>query len=284
VTLYRLRDSEPLVAPTLVAAFDGWIDAGGASTATAGRLADGAPTVATFDADVLYDYRARRPILDIIDGQLTELAWPELTLRRTRVGDRDVLVLSGAEPDFHWQELADDMVELAGRLGVAEWISLGAIPAAVPHTRPVPIIGSASGSGLLRGGVQPGPQGRLRVPSAAISVLELAAARAGLPALGYYAQVPHYVSGPYALAALELLRTLGRHLEADIAEGSLGEEASQLRTNLDAATTEDDTTRKYVERLEAMVDEARLPSGDELISEIERFLRERGPSEGSQRP
>jgi PAC2 family protein len=284
VTLYRLRDSEPLVAPTLVAAFDGWIDAGGASTATAGRLADGAPIVATFDADVLYDYRARRPILDIVDGRLSELVWPELTLRRTRLGDRDVLVLSGAEPDFHWQELADDMVELAGRLGVAEWISLGAIPAAVPHTRPVPIIGSASGSGLLRGGVQPGPQGRLRVPSAAISVLELAAARAGLPALGYYAQVPHYVSGPYALAALELLRTLGRHLEADIAEGSLGEEASQLRTNLDAATTEDDTTRKYVERLEAMVDEARLPSGDELISDIERFLRERGPSEGSQRP
>ena len=92
-----------------------------------------------------------------------------------------MLVLTGAEPDFHWQELADDMVELAGRLGVAEWISLGAIPAAVPHTRPVPIIGSASGSGLLRGGVQPGPQGRLRVPAAAISVLELAAARAGLP-------------------------------------------------------------------------------------------------------
>jgi hypothetical protein len=283
VTVYRLRDSEPLVAPTLVAAFDGWIDAGGASTATAGRLADGAGVVATFDADVLYDYRARRPTLDIIDGRLAELSWPELTLRRTRVGDRDVLVLTGAEPDFHWQELADDMVELAGRLGVAEWISLGAIPAAVPHTRPVPIIGSASGSGLLRGGVQPGPQGRLRVPAAAISVLELAAARAGLPSLGYYAQVPHYVSGPYALAALELLRTLGRHLEAEIPEGPLGEEATQLRTHLDVATTEDETTRKYVERLEAMVDEARLPSGDELISEIERFLRERG-GEGSPRP
>lgn len=283
MTLYRLRDSEPLVAPTLIAAFDGWIDAGGASTATAGRLADGAGLVATFDGDVLYDYRARRPTLEIVDGRLAELTWPDLSLRRTRIGDRDVLVLSGAEPDFHWQELADDLIELAGRLGVAEWISLGAIPAAVPHTRPVPIIGSASGSGLLRGGVEAGPQGRLRVPSAAISVLELAAARAGMPALGYYAQVPHYVSGPYALAALELLRTLGRHLDAEIPEGPLAGEAVQLRTHLDAATAEDETTRKYVERLEAMVDEARLPSGDELISDIERFLRERG-GEGSQRP
>lgn len=283
MTLYRLHDSEPLVAPTLVAAFDGWIDAGGASTATAGRLADGAGVVATFDADVLYDYRSRRPTLDIVDGRLSELTWPELSLRRTRVGERDVLVLSGAEPDFHWQELADDMVELTGRLGIAEWISLGAIPAAVPHTRPVPIIGSSSGTGLLRGGVQPGPEGRLRVPSAAISVLELAAARAGLPALGYYAQVPHYVSGPYALAALELLRALGRHFDTEISEGSLGAEAAELRKHLDAATAEDETTRKYVERLEAMVDEARQPSGDELISEIERFLRERG-GEGSQRP
>jgi hypothetical protein len=104
-----------------------------------------------------------------------------------------------------------------------------------------------------------------------------------MPALGYYAQVPHYVSGPYALAALELLRALGRHFEAEIAEGSLREEAAQLRKHLDAATAEDETTRKYVERLEAMVDEARLPSGDELISEIERFLRE-GGGQGSQRP
>jgi PAC2 family len=283
VTLYRLRDSEPLVAPTLVAAFDGWIDAGGASTATAGRLVDGASVVATFDADILYDYRARRPTLEIVNGRLSELTWPELALRRTRIGDRDVLVLSGAEPDFHWQELAEDMIELAGRLGVAEWISLGAIPAAVPHTRPVPIIGSASGTGLLRAGVKPGPEGRLRVPSAAISVLEMSAARAGMPALGYYAQVPHYVSGPYALAALELLRALGRHLDAEIPEGPLAAEAAQLRKHLDAATTEDETTRKYVERLEAMVDEARLPVGDELIADIERFLRERG-GEGSQRP
>ncbi|HEY7590916.1 MAG TPA: PAC2 family protein [Candidatus Limnocylindrales bacterium] len=282
MTLYRLRDHGSLVAPTLVAAFDGWIDAGGASTAAAERLSEGGDLVATFDADILFDYRARRPTLDIVDGRLSQLTWPELAMRKARLGDHDLLILTGAEPDFHWQELADDIVELIGRLGVGQWISLGAIPAAVPHTRPVPIIGSASGPGVLRGGVQPGPEGRLRVPSAAISVLEMAVAGAGLPAVGYYAQVPHYVSGPYALAALELLRALGRHFDVEIEEGALGKDARILRGQLDAATEADETTRKYVARLESMVDESRLPSGDELISDIERFLRERG-GEGTQR-
>ena len=162
------------------------------------------------------------------------------------------------------------------RLGITQWISLGAIPAAVPHTRPVPIIGTESAPGLLQGDVRPGPDGLLRVPSAAISVLEMAVSKAGTPAVGYYAQVPHYVSGPYALAAVELLRAVGTHLGTEVAEGPLADEARLLRSRLDAATAAEDTTRAYVERLEAMVDEERLPSGSELISEIERFLRDRG--------
>jgi PAC2 family len=101
--------------------------------------------------------------------------------------------------------------------------------------------------------------------------------------VGYYAQVPHYVSGPYATAALELLRALGRHLGADVPTGSLESEARELRSRLDLAAAADDTTRSYVERLETMVDEERLPTGDELINDIERFLRDRG-GEGTQRP
>jgi len=117
------------------------------------------------------------------------------------------------------------------------------------------------------------------VPSAALSVLEMTVARAGTPAVGYFAQVPHYVSGPYALAALELVRSVGRHLDVEAPVGELVEEARELRVRLDTATAADETTRSYVARLEAMVDEARLPSGDELISEIERFLRDRGGEE-----
>ncbi len=286
MTLYRFHDPKDLVAPTLVAAFDGWVDSGAAATTALGRLAEGGDVVATFDGDQLFDYRARRPTLEIVDGRLAELTWPELTIRRSRIDGRDLLVLTGAEPDFRWREFADAAVELAG---VVEWISPGAIPAAVPHTRAVPIIGTESGPGLLRGDVRAGPAGLMRVPSAALSVLEMTLARSGTPAVGYFAQVPHYVSGPYPVAALALVQALERHLGVAIAAGSLIDEASAMRTHLDAATAADETTRTYIVRLESMVDEQRLPAGDELISQIERFLRDRGGGggqggQGSSRP
>jgi hypothetical protein len=282
VTLYRLAapgspgDPGDLVAPTLIAAFDGWVDAGAAATTALAQLVDGAPAVATFDGDALYDYRARRPTLEILDGRLSKLTWPELALRRARFGGRDLLIIAGPEPDDRWRAFAADMLALARELDVQEWISLGSIPAAVPHTRPVPIMGTTSEPGRLRGDVRPGPDGLLRVPAAAISVLEMAMAEGGIPAVGYFAQVPHYVSGPYPAAAVELLSALGRHLGVILPSGGLVEESRQLRTRLDTATAVEESTRTYVERLEAMVDEQRLPSGDDLIGEIERFLREGG--------
>ena len=179
----------------IVAAFDGWIDAAGASTAAAERVADGADLIAGFDADVLFDFRSRRPVLDVVDGRLEHLTWPELTLTRSHRDRRDLLVLTGAEPDFRWQELGRDLVDLSKRLGVTQWVSLGSIPTAVPHTRPVPVLATASAGGLLAEDEQVGPAGLLRVPSAALSTLEMAAADAGIPAVGFYAQVPHYVGG-----------------------------------------------------------------------------------------
>jgi hypothetical protein len=106
-------------------------------------------------------------------------------------------------------------------------------------------------------------------------MLEMAVAEAGIPAVGYFAQIPHYVTGPYAIAAVELLRALERHLGVDLPRGDLDEEARRLRTRLDAATAADESTHAYVERLESMMDESRRPEGDDLISEIERFLRDR---------
>jgi hypothetical protein len=280
MVLLEIQNAADLVAPVVIAALDGWVDAGGAATAAAGQVAAGGTRVATFDDDRLYDYRARRPTLDIVDGRPATLEWPELTLRRTKIGEQDILVLTGPEPDFRWRELSASAVELARRLGVAEWISLGAIPAAVPHTRDVPIMGTESAPGLLRANVTPGPDGILRVPAAAISVLDHAIARAGIPAVGYFAQVPHYVTGAYVPAALELLRVLSRHLGHEVASGALRDESRQVLERLDVATAADEGTRAYVERLEATVDEARRPSGDDLISEIERFLRESGQDGG----
>jgi hypothetical protein len=277
--LYRLEEPlPPLDAPVVIAAFDGWVDAGSAATTVLGILAEDARVIARFDSDELFDYRSRRPTLEIHDGRLASLDWPEITLRAARFGSRDVLILTGAEPDDRWHRLAADTVELLGRLDVGGWVSLGAIPAAVAHTRSVPILGTASRPGLLRGGVTAGPTGLLKVPAAALSMLEMAVAEAGIPATGYFAQVPHYVSGPYALAALELMKVLEGHLDVALPRGDLVEESRQLRLRLDAATAADETTRAYVERLESMVDESRQPAGDDLIADIERFLRDRnGP-------
>ncbi len=279
--LYRLEGTLPeLDAPVVVAAFDGWVDAGAAATAALELLAGEARVVARFDSDELFDYRARRPTLEIRDGRLSSLDWPELTLRAARFHDRDVLVLTGAEPDDRWHRLAADTVELLGRLDVKQWVSVGAIPAAVAHTRPVPVLGTASRAGLLRGGIGAGPSGLLKVPAAALSMLEMAVTEAGIPAVGYFAQIPHYVTGAYSLATLELVRVLEQHLDVALPRGDLEEESRLLRLRLDAAVAADETTRTYVQRLETMVDESRQPAGDDLIADIERFLRERGGSEG----
>ena len=279
MSLYRLDDPGDVAGAPVIVAFDAWVDAGGASSTATDHIAEGGSVIATFDSDALFDYRARRPTLEIQDGRLAELTWPALEVHRASHGGRNLLVLSGAEPDYRWRDLADAVVELAVKLQVGQWISLGAIPAAVPHTRPVPILGTESAPGLLRGDVSAGPSGLLRVPAAALSVIEMAVAAAGIPSVGYFAQIPHYVSGPYAPAAVALLRAVGTHLDLPFDLAELEDEASQLRQRLDAATASEDTTRAYVERLESMVDESRRPAGEDLISEIERFLRD-GGSEG----
>ena len=282
MSLYRL--SEPVdqfVAPAILAAFDGWIDAAGASTAATVLVGGDGEAVATFDPDALYDYRSRRPVLDVLDGKLTDLVWPDLTLKRVRHGPRDLLVLTGPEPDFRWRELSQDVLAIALKLEVVEWVSLGAIPAAVPHTRPVPILATASKQGLLTEDEQQGPEGLLRVPSAALSAIELAVSSAGLPAVGFYAQVPHYVGGPFASATIGLLEHAGRHLGVELPLGVLPDEAMAQRQRLDQAVADSEESREYVQRLEQMADEQGQPSGEDLVSEIERFLQQGGSEGGS---
>ena len=279
MSLYRIDEDPGFTAPVLVAALEGWVDAGSAGTTAAAQLAAGGRLVATFDADAIYDYRARRPTLDIVDGRPVSLEWPSLTLTATAIGERELLVLTGPEPDYRWRELADDVMTLARRLRTASWASLGAIPAAVPHTRPVPILATASATGLLPSGIRQGPDGLLRVPSAALSVLELTASATGIPAVGFFAQVPHYVNATYPTASIALLTALGRHLGVELPVGPLATRALERRSMLDAASASDDDTKAYVTRLEALADESRLPEGDELIADIERFLREGGAAD-----
>ena len=274
VTLYRLREHPRLVDPLMIVAFDAWVDAGSAATTVAELLARDSEPVADIETDELFDYRSRRPTLHIDDGRLVDAEWPELTVVRRRYAIRDVLILAGHEPDYRWGALSRDLVALARELGVREWMTLGAIPAAVPHTRPVTVLGIASEDGLLQGDVISGPVGQMEVPAAAVSIIDLAVAEAGIPTLGYFAQVPHYVNGEYPAAAIALARAVEPHLGERLSTASLEAEAEVIGGKLDTATAADDSTTSYVERLEQMSDEARLPSGDELIGEIERFLRE----------
>ncbi len=281
MTLYHLLDHPELADPLMIVALDAWVDAGSAATTAASVLAHEANPIAGIDADGLYDYRARRPTLHIDDGRLSSAEWPQLTVMHRRFTERDVLVLAGPEPDYRWRELSRELVMLAQDLGVSEWMTLGAIPAAVPHTRPVSVLGIASQDGLLRGGVEPGPIGSMAVPAAAVSVIDLVVAEAGIPTLGYFAQVPHYVSGQYPAAAVALVRATEYHIGEAVDTAVLELEARSVAAKLDAAAAADDSTTSYVERLEEMSDESRLPSGDELIGEIERFLRG-GDPEGSE--
>jgi hypothetical protein len=280
--MHRLEPDLPTLRdPVLVAALDGWVDAAGAASAAAEHLAEDGRPVARFDGDALFDYRSRRPVLDVVDGVLTRLEWPELTLRHVAAGGRDLLVLAGAEPDLRWEGFTADVVGLAQRLGVVEWISLGAVPGAVPHTRPTPVMATASREGLLRHGEVPGPAGTLRVPAAALSVLEMGATAAGLPAIGYFAQVPPYAGGGYAAATLVLLEHLGRHLDVPFDLEPLRATAASERRRFDMAVANDPETRQVVTQLEEAAGDADmpLPTGDELASELERFLREHAGDE-----
>jgi hypothetical protein len=276
MAMYEMTGDVPFVEPVMIAAFDGWIDASGASTAAASTLAEGGEVVARFDGDALYDYRARRPVLDVIDGTLSRLEWPELSVRSAEAGGRQLLIMTGPEPDYRWRQMGTDVLDLCLRAGVVQWVSLGSLPAAVPHTRAVPVLATASREGLLHPEEIKGPSGLLRVPGAALSTLELAVTGADIPGVGFYAQVPHYVGGPIAL-----LEHVGRHLGVDLALGSLVGHAQEQRDRLDAAVASDEDAAAYLQRLEAMAVDERI-SGDDLASEIERFLSETGREGGGE--
>ena len=278
--MYHLDDHPPLNDPLMIVAFDAWVDAGSAATTAARLIAESSEPIAGIEADGLYDYRARRPALNIRDGRLVSADWPELRVLHRRFEHRDVLVLSGPEPDYRWRELSRELVMLARDLGVTAWLTLGSIPAAVPHTRPVNILGIESAAGLLKGGVEAGPTGSMQVPAAAVSIIDIAVAEAGIPTLGYFAQVPHYVNGEFPAAGVGLLRAVEDHLGEPIPTASLEMEATTMSAKLDTAAAADDSTTSYVERLEEMSDETRLPSGEELIGDIERFMRELNPGDG----
>lgn len=277
--MYRRIDHEPLVAPALIVAFNGWVSAGGAGTATADHIAADAVEVARFDSDLLYDYRVNRPTLEFTEGIINTIEWPMTVLRRRRVDERDLLVLAGPEPNWHWQAFGEAVADLAGDLGVVQQVSLGGIPWAAPHTRPTIVVTTSSRADLL-GEDANFPAGTFRVPASAAAVVERAVAERGIPTVGFWARVPHYVAGIYHPAVLTLVERVAHYLGVDVPLGSLAADAAEQRRQLDAALDDQPNVREIVSRLEELYDASgEVASGAEIAAEIERYLRERLPGD-----
>ena len=285
MALYELHQRPEQQEPVLVMALEGWIDAGlgggGAMAALLGALDP--QLVATFDSDILLDYRARRPMITITDGVNQEVTWPQVQLRAGRDAEgRDVLVLTGPEPDHQWRAFADGVCELAGTLGVRMVVGLGAFPAPVPHTRPAPVAATATDGDLVaQVGFVPGT---VNVPGGVQAVLERRFAEAGVPAMSLWARVPHYVSGmPYPEASARLLEALSSVAGITVDTTDLREAAANARRRIDDLMAGSEEHLAMLRQLEAQADAEQagpelafgnLPTGDELAAELERFLRD----------
>ena len=278
--LYAMVEQPDLESPVLIMVLKGWIDAGLGADGAADVLLDQLDrrTVARFDADALLDWRARRPIMRLEDGVNSHLSWDETELSWAKDGaGNDVLLLLGTEPDHAWIAFSEQVVDLAESFGTRLVLGLGAYPAPAPHTRPPLLAASASddalATGLLRSSVE--------VPSGVQGMIERRAAVTGIPALGLWAQVPHYVSAmPYPAASLALIETANEVGHLQLPTGDLAERSVANRERLDELISQNPEHQSMVAQLESQADEAAASaafsdtSGDDLAAELERFLRE----------
>jgi hypothetical protein len=279
---YQLHGQPVLDAPVMLVALEGWIDAGFAAVNAMATVLAGLDTepVASFDADELLDHRARRPVLHLVDGVNTSLSWPGIELRSAKCGmGKDLLLLVGAEPDHSWRAFTAAVIDLAQRFGTRMIVGFGAYPAAVPHTRPTVMSVTASDEELA--GHWPFLRGTLDVPAGVQAAIERAAGYAGLPAIGLWAQVPHYTSAmAYPAASRAILQAAETVAGIDLPDGTLDEEADEARSRLDQIIAGNEEHARMVAALEQEADSTSgstaIPSGDELAAELEKFLREQG--------
>jgi proteasome assembly chaperone (PAC2) family protein len=286
------RRPERLRAPALVCAFKGWNDAAdSASTAVGfvGQSLDG-DRFATIDPEEFFDFQATRPRIKLTEGRYREIHWPETEFFEARVprAPRDLVLLVGHEPSYRWRTFCSTIVELAEALGVQMVVTLGALLADVPHTRPIAITGLASDDSLvdklgLRSASYEGPTG-------ITGVLHSACAEAGMPSASLWAAVPHYVAAaPNPKAALALVRKLEGLVGVSVDASELESAAGDYERQVNLAVQSDPDVQAFVERLEAAAEDEEdsdsalnpsdVPSGDTIAREFQRFLRQRGRDE-----
>ncbi|MEO8290132.1 MAG: PAC2 family protein [Gaiellaceae bacterium] len=265
----------------LIGAFRGWNDgAQGASLATS-FLAQAwdAERFASIDPEEFYDFQATRPHVALEEGLTRRIDWPDTVFYHAKIPgiDRDAVLMLGIEPNLRWRTFGEEIVELATDLGVELVVTLGALLADVPHTRPAPVTGSASDPKLVEElGLA---SSRYEGPTGIVGVVHDACRRAEVPSASLWAAVPHYASlAPSPRAALALCERLGGLLGTEFDLSDLERASAAYEQQVSEAVASDEETEQYVHELEArrdtLGDELDVPSGDSLAAELTRFLRE----------
>ena len=279
-----------LIEPTLVVMLSGWIDASGAAAAAMAALEAecNAKTVASFDGDTFIDYRARRPTMQLREGVNSNLVWPDIEVKAgVDLDGRDVLLLTGPEPDMAWRMFSAEAAALGEQFGVKRMVALGSYPFATPHTRPSRLSLSApspdvvSSLALLKNSVD--------VPAGVAAVLEHSFHDRGIEALGIWVQVPHYVASmAYPAATVALISGLQQVCSIRITGAAARQETIIQRERLDELVAGNEEHIAMLKQLETLYDNAdelgradsapltaaEIPTADELGAEFEQFLRD----------
>jgi proteasome assembly chaperone (PAC2) family protein len=270
-----------LNSPILIAAFEGWNDAGESASAAVEYLTQvwEAQLVAEFDSEDYYDYQVNRPDVATDESGARQISWPTTRVFTAKVpgAKRDVVLVQGIEPNMRWQQFVREILGLCAELDVSTVATLGALLTDAPHTRPVPIHGTSSDAQL---------QAELGVevstyegPTGIVGVLQHACTAYGIPSVSLWASIPHYVSQPpNPKATLALIQRVEDLIDVSIPLGELIEDARAWEMGVDELASDDEEVAEYVRQLEEARDAADLPeaSGEAIAREFERYLRRRG--------
>jgi proteasome assembly chaperone (PAC2) family protein len=278
-----------LRAPALVCAFSGWNDAGDAASAALTFIGEslGAERFARIDPEEFYDFQSTRPHIAFTEDRKREITWPGIEIFAARVprAPRDLILVQGPEPSMRWQTFCRHIIDLAEALGTQLVVTMGALLADVPHTRPVAITGLASDEALVTklGITETTYEG----PTGIVGVLHTACSEAGLPSASMWASVPHYVAAaPNPKAALALVRKVEALVAVSVDASELENATTEYERQVGLAVQSDPDVQAFVERLEqaaaqdtSSLGPGDLPSGDALASEFQRYLRQQGPEQ-----
>jgi proteasome assembly chaperone (PAC2) family protein len=277
------EDLPQLNQPVAVVAFEGWNDAGDAATGALEHLEliwDATP-LAALDPEDYYDFQVNRPTVSLVEGVSRRIEWPttRVSVARPPGSDRDVVLIRGIEPNMRWRGFCAELIELCQELDVQTVVALGALLADTPHTRPTPVTGSAYDQESARAyGLE---TSRYEGPTGILGVFQDACVQEGLPAVSFWAAVPHYVSQPPSpRATVALLQRVEEVLEMPVPLGALPAQADEWVKTVDEMAQEDAEVVEYVRSLEERAAETDLSqaNGDQIAREFERYLRRRGSS------